>query len=412
MSDKYRLFSSQHHEMMLRDPELKSAMATVSGEMQTAVRQDDISINFQYGPSAYDTHQEISGDASIGVFKAMAHLSLGTGAGVAKLRSRDSVRYRAGHECLGAVSYIFAEPEAGVCQSVGFRNDDDGFSFGYQDEEFGIWYIEGGNFNHIKQSDFNVNKVDGSGRPGFNLDPQKLNIYKISYAWHGGLPAYFSVYAGWDEGWILCHVIDEINTSVETHLENPSIPIMACLQRAEGSGSAKDAYSGSWRAGVLGGAKENNLSNRRFDYSSFDVSISANTRTSLILLKSKDIFQGKKNHVKYESLFLELNTDGNKPVLFESWNISDGSLSGVVNWTDRQIELSMMQYSLQNLEFTPSPSLAFPPRVSTLLGKADNRRDDLRDQGFFMFPGDEILLTAISSGASEIGFALRTFEYF
>jgi hypothetical protein len=412
MSDKYKLFSSQHHEMMLRDPELKSAMATVSGELQTAVRQDDISINFQYGPSDYDTYQDVTGDASIGSFKAMAHLSLGTEIGEAKLRSKDSVRYRAGHECLAAASYIFAEPEIGVCQSIGFRNDDDGFSFGYKDGDFGIWYIEGGNFNHIKQSDFNVNKVDGNGRPGFNLDPQKLNIYKISYAWHGGLPAYFSVYAGWDEGWILCHVIDEVNTSVETHLENPSIPVMACLQRTAGSGTAKNAYAGSWRAGVLGGITENNLSNRRFDYSSFNIALPSNTRTSLIFLKSKDLFQGKKNHVKYESLFLELNTDGNKSVLFESWNVSDGTLSAPVTWIDRQTDLSVMQYSLQNLEFTPDPALLFPPRVSTLLGRIDNRRDDIRDQGFFMFPGDEILLTAISSGASEIGFALRTFEYF
>lgn len=412
MGNKYELFSRQHHEMALRDPELKSPMATVSGELHVATRTDDVSINFQYGPSDYDTNSIATDDATIDSFKAMGRLNIGTGVGTAKLTSKEAVRYRAGHECLAAVSYIFAEPESGVEQSIGFRNDEDGFSFGYDGETFGIWYIEGGNYIHIPQESFNVNKVDGAGRPDFNLDPQKLNIYKITYAWHGGLPAYFSVYAGWEDGWVLCHVIDEVNTSTETHLENPTLPIMACISREAGTGLAASAYTGSWRAGVLSGAEEANLSNRRFDYSSFEVTVPAGLKTSLLFLKSKDLFQGKQNHIKYESLFLEFVTEGTKAVLFESWNVSDVTVDGTITWIDRDTDLSMMQYSLQNLEITPNVGIEFPSRVATLLAKEDSKREDLRGQGFFMFPGDEIVLTAISSNSSEVGFTLRSFEYF
>ncbi|MCK5612369.1 hypothetical protein KAR91_61425, partial [Candidatus Pacearchaeota archaeon] len=197
----------------------RSAMASIPGELHTAFKIDDISVNFQYGISTHDIVNggNTTGTGVVGTFKAMATVSTGSGVGAAELISRSAIRYKAGNECQGALSHIFATPEVNVNQFCGLMNNDDGFTFGYKDLAFGVYFIEGGN-NPIftAQADFNRDKLDGTGASGYDINPQTDQVFRVSYTWHGMLPALFEVWGGLDRGWILCHSMEFTNSATET----------------------------------------------------------------------------------------------------------------------------------------------------------------------------------------------------
>lgn len=394
-------------QRMLVDNEMKSAMNTVSGELQTAQRADKVSINFQYGPVGYNVNKVIEGGGIIDRYKALARVGIDGNISSATLISKDSVRYTSGHECLGAISHIFAEPEENVNQYAGILNEVDGLAFGYKGLDFGVWYIEGGNQNFIKQSDFNANKLDSKGYHAPLINPQRLNIYKISYAWHGGLPIYFSVFTGWQTGWQLVHVIDEVNTSTETHLENPSIPVSAKIERTSGTGNPMDMYCGSWRAGSLVSPSTIVAADRFFSYRIVEQDISSNTDTAVLLIRNKQVYQGKINHVKVTPLFVTFITSGAQDVLFAG--VKDPTIIGTPNWIDTDTENSVCEFATGSFEVTSGISNSAPISV---LGKTDKGTIDAERFGFVIYPGELLAVVARSSANSTITTAMTVKEEF
>ena len=390
------------------DNEYKSPMSTVSGELQVASRTDDISVNFQYGPSTFDTVTALVGAGAVGSYKAMAKVSIDTGVDSACLSSKESVRYRAGHESLGAMSHIFAEPQENVNQYMGFLDTEDGFALGYQGLQFGAWYIEGGNYNFIPQTQFNANRVDGLRLWGFDIDPQKLNVYKITYAWHGGLPAYFSVYGGHKVGWVLMHVVDEINTTVETHLENPSLPLAVKIERTSGTGAAGSMYSGSWRGGVVTGpGGEANLSTRMFHYAALEVATVGGQDTAILLIRSKLTFQGKTNHITQKPMIVSFVSSGAQDVVIRG--VLNPTLAVAPVWADTDTDNSVSEWSPGPIQVTSSIPAHAPV---TILAKSDSREVDAGRRRLSLFPGQTLAIVASSSANSSVSVSLSINELF
>jgi hypothetical protein len=388
----------------------REAQVSLSGELQVGFKVDDISVNFQYGISTNDIKAGgvATGTGAVGTEKSMATVSTGVEIGDAIIESLDSVRYRAGHEVQGAVSVVFAQPEANMNQYAGFLNGADAWCPGYQSLDFGIWFIEGNNVNFIKQADFSIDKLDGSGPSGYTINPQSAQLYRMTYAWHGFLPMVIEVAVG--NKWQPVHMEVFTNTATETHLENPNLPIAARIVRTViGSGVNKTIKTGSWRGGVVAGVEENNSSDRWFPEWNINLPVANTNWVHLATLRSKDTYQSKINHIKtLVKLIASVNSTG-KDVLFAATRLAALDAADVT-----AIEAGMVDIDTQNSVIESSTALR---TLTTQLGQSDlgdvavvPRNDKIRNtdvQGLSIRPSEDIVFIALPSQTGDISLQLN-----
>lgn len=76
----------------------------------------------------------------------------------------------------------------------------------------------------IPQSQFNIDKVDGTGPSGFNFDPGKMQMMGIQYTWYGAGFVDFMV-RGSDGNWVFAHRIKNNNVNTEAHMRTGNLPV-------------------------------------------------------------------------------------------------------------------------------------------------------------------------------------------
>jgi hypothetical protein len=76
----------------------------------------------------------------------------------------------------------------------------------------------------IKQSDFNIDKLDGTGPSGFTFDPGKMQMMGIQYTWYGAGFIDFMV-RGSDGNWVFAHRIKNNNVNTEAHMRTGNLPV-------------------------------------------------------------------------------------------------------------------------------------------------------------------------------------------
>ena len=400
-------------EVRQTDESGRVAMVSMTGEVHVAFKTDDISVNFQYGISTLDIQGGgvQTGSGSIGTIGSMATVSTGVSVGLATLESRDSVRYRAGHECQCALSVVFADPELNVNQYAGFLNGTDGWCPGYQGLDFGIWFIEGGNVNFIKQADFSIDKLDGSGPSGYNINPQTGQLIRPTYTWHGFLDMLLEVRT--DDGrWVPVHRSVFVNSAIETHLENPNLPISVKIERTSGTGANLTIKTSSWRGGVLAGMEEDNASNRWFADFVLDRTNVGGSAVHLLTLRSKSLYQGKTNHIKTQVKVLVSTNNTNKDMVFKATRLSalDAAdqaaiIAGFVdiNTADSVLESSDV---VRTLTTTLTDSIVGDVAVV----QRNDQRGNTDVQGLSLYPDEDIVFAADGTGAGEISFQLNVRE--
>lgn len=393
------------------------SMVSMTGEMHVGFKVDDISVNFQYGISTSDIVNggEVTGNGVIGTDGAMATVSTGVDIGSAQIESRDAVRYRAGHECHCALSTIFATPDVNVNQYAGFLNGDDAWCPGYQGLDFGIWFIEGGNITFIVQDDFTVDKLDGFGPSGYDINAQTMQLFRSSYTWHGGLPMHIEISTDGGFSWFPVTTLFFVNTAIETHLENPNLPITVKIERVSGTGPSLTIKTGSWRGGVIAGVEENNSSDRWFAFFNLDraVSTSIATSTHLLSLRSMADFQLKINHIKTEVKILVSTSSYNKDLVVAA--VPTFILRGFdpvfaaaldaayvdVNTLNSVIEIAKLPTSVDLTNLVDSDI------ADVALVQSNRSRENLDIDGFVLYPEDEISFVVIPAAGGSGSISLQ-----
>lgn len=109
-------------------------------------------------------------------------------------------------------------------------SDSPGFSF----ENITGGGVVTATFNNIQQgsaptdtwayrSQWNLDKLDGSGPSGMNLDPSKLNVYQIDFRWLGAGIIRYSIEDQISGNIIPFHIEHITNSSIRAHISNPSM---------------------------------------------------------------------------------------------------------------------------------------------------------------------------------------------
>jgi hypothetical protein len=75
----------------------------------------------------------------------------------------------------------------------------------------------------IPQSSFNIDKLDGTGPSGFNLDLSKMQMFYIDYTWYGAGFVRWGV-RGTNGDVIYCHKLPNNNVNSEAHMRSGNLP--------------------------------------------------------------------------------------------------------------------------------------------------------------------------------------------
>jgi hypothetical protein len=143
------------------------------------------------------------------------------------------------------------------------------------------------------QSEWNGDKLDGTGPSGVTLDPAKGNVFQIGVQYLGFGPISFQVEvasAGNNPAFVTCHTLPSLNTRTTTHTSQPSFPFTMTAYSA-GSTSSLRVQVGSC-AGFIEG--EQKLIGPRLSFVG-TVTSSTSAFTPLFTVRNGITFAGRAN---------------------------------------------------------------------------------------------------------------------
>jgi hypothetical protein len=295
----------------LGDKAGRNALNGMFGEAMISNRIDFIAIQFQYNIAPMDVSVIMENGGTVIQEDAQAVLDSGVGVnGLASFESVRAMRYIPGHDGMCYFTAEFVEGSEGSYNRVGIFGSENGYYLGFEGSEFCVSIRNDEVDLHFFQSEFNLDKLDGSGESGYVLNKEFLNIYRISYGWLGIAPIVFEVYGGFRLGWIPFHVIDFTNSKNGVHSENPVLPLRAEVFNNDNEENVT-LKIGSMNAGILFSGQDDSV-NRYFSFGNEkEVGTSF---TNIFTFRNKETFFGKVNRIVIKFQLLSILTDGSQSV--------------------------------------------------------------------------------------------------
>ena len=360
----------------------------IIGERLSEGRKDDILFNFANQLTPAEATQLISGLGSVETSDGHLILHSGNGVGIAQVESVDTTRLQSGRDIYCLFTAAFVTPDADAVADIGIGDGTDGYFLRSTDGNLFAVRAFGGS-----------EEVAEVRLPGaLNID--QLNIYRIGFAGLGDSPAYFNLYSGPDDGWVRLHIFDLLNKQMEPATFQNALPAFISITKSAGLVDTTLRCS-ALSCGRVGGS--DSLPSDRCFPELVSVSLGASTFQPLISLKSKIVFNGKRNHTQTILDLLTIATDGTKSVDFTL--IKNGVLTGD-SFTDKDIT-SIIEVDVAATVITGGQETNFFP-----IAKVDSMTIGQEILGTVIHPGDTITIAAESQNASDIDVGVRWREQF
>jgi hypothetical protein len=158
----------------------------------------------------------------------LVELDVGSASGDELIRETTKVfSYQPGKSLLIMNTFVFAEPKTNLRQRVGYFGADNGIYL--EQDGTTVNFVERSlvtgsvTESKIQQSDWNVDKLDGTGRSGITLDLTKAQILWMDLEWLG----LGSVRVGFiiNGQFVCCHVFHHANLTDSTYITTASLPL-------------------------------------------------------------------------------------------------------------------------------------------------------------------------------------------
>ncbi len=333
-----------------------------------------------------------------------AVLQTGTTANsTAQIQSRVYSRQIQGMGLLIEMAAIFSTGIAGSSQIIGLGDSTNGLFFGYNDTSFGVMKRSDGVDSWIYQSDWNGDKLDGTGLSGVTLDTTKGNIYIIDFQWLGFGLITFGVVDPATGYVIVVHQIQYANTSTEVSMFTPNLPLKA---QVSNPGTTSNITLQTPSSTVyLEGTPSQAISTPNGIYNN-SASVVANTETNILSIQNKTTVSGKTNHVQVELQALSVASDGNQIVSIKIFR--NATLTGTTTFTDINSTDSVMAYNTA-ATYTAGTGKFI---AGYQLQKIDAQLYNLVDYVYTLEPGDTMTITAFSTGNTTIAVTVNWREYY
>lgn len=385
---------------MSKDNAGRTSMNTVFGEATVGQRIPSISIQFMYETDDRNVRYLSANGGSITYTDKMLAVNSGVaidGDGI--FETKKTVRYVPGHESYCLFTTVFDEPVLDNRLEVGLYEENNGFWIGYIDTDFVFVRIRDGVEYVTKIEDFDSDIINGNNEFNYILNPQKGNIWKISYAYSGFDNITLEVLCDCGR-WLLVHSIPYVNLYEVTHITNTYLPFRARSINS-GNNTSKKVKIGSIAAGIIdGGSKD--VTGRRFSASV--PATSTGTNTPIALFRNKSTFKSISNYVESKLLRISISTDGAQPVTLQI--LKGATITNTPTWTDVDANNSIHEYSV---DATVDIANAYQI-VGFELAKSQNYIEDVKDIDIHLYTGETALFLA--NGANNVKISLNWIEDF
>ncbi len=375
---------------------------TAFGELMVAQPIPQAGWNFTYNINSGMVNSNYSGTASISQSGGMAVLQTGTTSGSSGyIETIDVLRYVIGVGGLVRFSAIFTSGVTGGKQLIGYGDATDGFFFGYNGSSFGVLRRRNGSDTWIAQTSWNIDKMDGSGISGVNLNPALGNVYQIQFQWLGYGAISFGIENPSTGELILIHRIQYANANTLPSIFNPSLPLSARINNSGTTSNIMVQTGGAmgFQEGDTGHALELNNS-----YAA-SKSITANVEAGVFTIRDVSTFQSKTNRVRVKMAFVSYGAEGTKDVTFRL--IKNATLSGSV-WTSISSGTSVVDVDTSGALVSGGKNLLY-----WIISKTESSQFFLPDSLPIVFgPGDTITIAALSTGDSAVSCSMTWKELF
>lgn len=194
-------------------------------------------------------------------------LQVGTTSGDRAInRSKYYHRYQPGKSQEIIMSGVLGPQKTGVISRIGYYDDNDGFFFAMTSTGPVIVIRSSitGSMQEtvIPQSQWNIDKGDGTGSSGVTIDFSKTQIYSFNIQWLGSGTQRFSVYV--DNKIIILHLFSTFNSYTSPYIKTATLPVSWEIQNLSTTTSSSTMIQTCASVCTVGGIEERG---KRFAYS-------------------------------------------------------------------------------------------------------------------------------------------------
>lgn len=275
----------------------------------------------------------------------MTFTGVGSGAG-ARLQSYEFVRYQPGRSQAAFVTFNFIESVTGVTKFAGLSSwgstgagVGNGIEFQLADstKQWTIYSDTGAGDETVTQTNWNLDKLNGTGPSGITLDITKAQIAVIDFqALYVG-----RVRVGFDIGGnvVYCHEFNHSNLLNSPYIQTASLPVRCGMRTSAGSISTTMKFI---CAAVIseGGQEENGGVPNTAEGT---VTASSGADTHILSVRPKTTFNSITNRVKMIVDSVDILVTGNQPIL---WKLVVGqAISGTTTYADVNTTYSAFEFN-------------------------------------------------------------------
>lgn len=379
------------------------ALNSTFGDAIVGKRIPSITAQFFYGltlgnanPYANDAIVTQTNGATVSIVDGELILQSGTNQNsLAAIESTDNVRYKPGFEMFVLFTYVFNTPKAGSIQRVGLFDSENGF-FLEVGTDTKLYFVRRKKTIDYK---FLINTAlvfeDGS------FDITKFNIYTIRYGFLGVAPIKLAV-VNPSGGFSVARVIEYPNLYDSIHTADTYLPLRAECGNTTNNTNLINKV-GSVSAGIIDGSENYPLTR----YQTKDLGVlNLSTGTNLIaVFRNKTTFNSIKNKIKTKLLAVSTACEGTKTVSVKI--VKNPTITSLGTFTDVDSN-SVMEYSTNTTINTATGK----ELVVFNLGKSDSIFELLKELNLSLRPTETAAIIEVSTGATELKYAMRWEEQF
>lgn len=286
------------------------------------------------------------GGATITHQPTQARMRLAAGTANADFAARQTyeyIRYQPGKSQAVFMTGVLGAEKANVRRRIGQFDANDGVFFEQLDEAaVTVRTSTGGSPSdaaRFTRSNWNLDKMNGNGRSGVNLDLSAAQIFIIDYQWLGVGRVRFGFDV--DGKLIYCHEVLNANSVLLPYMKRPHLPLRAEIENLAGvTATNLDLFCASVISeGGIEEEKPYHFSAKR------DTAVAVTTRRAVLSLRPTATFPASNPQVTRGSIIPESVT------LFSDASIDyevvvGPTFSGTPTWTARDTEYSQAEYSV------------------------------------------------------------------
>ena len=247
-------------------------------------------------------------------------------------QTREYFRYTPGKSHLIVMSRVMGIPKANTRQRIGYFDANNGLFFENDGSTFGVVQRSSTSGSpvdtRVAQSAFNLDKLDGTGKSGININLANANIFVIDLEWLGVGRTRFGVFDQFGRVQY-CHEFRNANTLTVPYMSTANLPVRAELEATGTASGNTDMKNICTSVMVEDGPSALQATGLNFCANNGTSTISVTTRRAVVSIEPKATFNSIVNRGKIGEITFDLYVAGN-PIFYEI--IYDGTLGGSPSW--------------------------------------------------------------------------------